>query len=99
MRAKDPGGPSVIQQLAAYVASESFDKLPEATVRAARRAILDTLGVMLAGSAEVTAARVRALIAHRRGVEEATIAGTDLRGLGGGRRARERDGGARPRLR
>ena len=80
MRAKDPGGPSVIQQLAAYVASESFDKLPEATVRAARRAILDTLGVMLAGSAEVTAARVRALIAHRRGVEEATIAGTDLRG-------------------
>jgi 2-methylcitrate dehydratase PrpD len=80
MRAKDQGGPSVIQQLSAYVATESFDKLPDATVRAARRAILDTLGVMLAGSAEVTAARVRALIAHRRGVEEATIAGTDLRG-------------------
>ena len=80
MSAKDQGGPSVIEQLSAYVTTESFDKLPDATVRAARGAILDTLGVMLAGSAEVTAARVRALIAHRRGVEEATIAGTDLRG-------------------
>jgi 2-methylcitrate dehydratase PrpD len=55
MSAKDQGGPSVIEQLSAYVATESFDKLPDATVRAARRAILDTLGVMLAGSAEVTA--------------------------------------------
>ena len=79
MSTKDQGGSSVIEQLSAYVATESFDKLPDATVRAARRAILDTLGVMLAGSAEVTAARVRALIAHRRGVEEATVAGTDLR--------------------
>jgi 2-methylcitrate dehydratase PrpD len=73
------GGFSVIEQLSAYVATESFDKLPEATVRAARGAILDTLGVMLAGSAEVTAARVRALITHRRGSEEATIVGTALR--------------------
>jgi 2-methylcitrate dehydratase PrpD len=79
MSAKDQGGPSVIEQLSAYVATELFDKLPGSTVRAARRAILDTLGVMLAGSAEVTAARVRAMIAHRRGVEEATVAGTDLR--------------------
>ena len=74
------GGPSVIEQLSAYVATESFDKLPEATVRAARRAILDTLGVMLAGSVEVTAARVRGLIAHRHGADEATIVGTSLRG-------------------
>src|SRR2546426_11015020 len=75
-----PSGPSVIEQLATYASGETFDKLPDATVRAARRAILDTLGVMLAGSVEVTAARVRALIAHRRGGEEATIVGTPLRG-------------------
>src|SRR5439155_25866225 len=80
MSAKHEGGLSIIEQLSAYVATESFDKLPDATVRAARRAILDTLGVMLAGSVEVTAARVRALIAHRRGDEEATIVGTPLRG-------------------
>jgi len=72
-------GPSVIEQLSAYVATEGFDKLPEATVRAARRAILDTVGVMLAGSVEITAERVRALIAHRRGSDEATVAGTGLR--------------------
>ena len=50
---------TVIEQLAAYASAESFDTLPEATVRAARRAILDTLGVTLAGSVEPTAARVR----------------------------------------
>src|SRR2546427_8192559 len=79
MTSKQPGGLSVIEQLAAYVVTESFEKLPEATVRAARRAILDTLGVTLAGSVEPTAARVRALIAHRRAPDEATIIGTPLR--------------------
>src|SRR5437899_1857557 len=79
MTSKQPGGISVIEQLAAYVVTESFEKLPEATVRAARRAILDTLGVTLAGSVEPTAARVRALIAHRRAPDEATIVGTPLR--------------------
>ena len=73
------GGPSVIEQLAAYVAAEAFDNLPPATLAAARRAILDTLGVTLAGSLEPTAARVRAMIEHRRGGREATILGTPLR--------------------
>ncbi len=79
MSTRQQGGLSVIEQLSAYAATESYDKLPEATVRAARRAILDTLGVMLAGSVERTATRVRALIAHRRGNLEATIAGTAMR--------------------
>jgi 2-methylcitrate dehydratase PrpD len=79
MSATHQGGVSVIQQMAAYAATESFEKLPEAAVRAARRAILDTLGVTLAGSVEVTAERVRALVAHRRGGDEATIMGTPLR--------------------
>jgi 2-methylcitrate dehydratase PrpD len=70
---------SVIERLARYVSTESFGRLPEATVDAARRAILDTLGVMLAGSREETAVRARALIAHRRGSEEAVVAGTTLR--------------------
>jgi 2-methylcitrate dehydratase PrpD len=80
MSATHQGGVSVIEQLAAYAATESFEKLPEAAVRAARRAILDTLGVTLAGSVEVTAERARALVAHRRGSDEATIVGTPLRG-------------------
>jgi 2-methylcitrate dehydratase PrpD len=62
------------------VAAESFTRLPDVTVGAARRAILDTLGVMLAGSAEPTALRARAAFAHRRGSGEATIVGTPLRG-------------------
>ena len=78
MTSQQRGGVSVIEQLAAYVATESFEKLPEAAVRAARRAILDTLGVTLAGSVEPTAERVRALIAHRRATDEATIIGTPL---------------------
>jgi 2-methylcitrate dehydratase PrpD len=73
------GGQSVIEQLAAYAMAESFEKLPLAAVTAARLAILDTLGVTLAGSVETTAARARALIAHRRGPEEATVIGTALR--------------------
>src|SRR5262245_57897512 len=73
------GERSVIERLAAYVSTESFGRLPEATVDAARRAVLDTLGVMLAGSREETAVRARAVIAHRRGSEEAVVAGTALR--------------------
>jgi len=66
MTTQRPGGLSVIEQLAGYVATEAFDKLPEAVVAAARRAILDTLGVTLAGAVEPTAARVRELIAAAR---------------------------------
>jgi 2-methylcitrate dehydratase PrpD len=79
MTATPRGGLSVIEQLAAYATTETFEKLPEATVTAARHAILDTLGVTLAGAVEPTAARVRALIA-RRGGDDATIIGTPLRG-------------------
>ncbi len=79
MGTRRQSGQSVIEQLAAYSTAETFDKLPEAAVRAARLAILDTLGVMLAGSPEDTAVRARALLAHRRGTEEATVAGTPLR--------------------
>src|SRR5438128_5475648 len=80
MSASEMRGQSVIEQLAAYTTAESFDKLPAATVRAARLAILDTLGVTLAGSVEPTATRVRALIEHRKGSTEATVIGTPLRG-------------------
>jgi 2-methylcitrate dehydratase PrpD len=79
MSAPHSQGPSVIERLASYASGESFAKLPEATVRAARRAILDTLGVMLAGTREDTAVRARTLIEHRTGRGEATVAGTPLR--------------------
>lgn len=79
MSGEHRGGSSVIERLAVYACDESFAKLPDATVRAARRAVLDTLGVMLAGSREETAVRARALIAHRRAGDEAAIIGTPLR--------------------
>jgi 2-methylcitrate dehydratase PrpD len=79
MSAGHRDGPSVIERLAAYAAAESFEKLPAEAVRAARLAILDTLGVTLAGSAEDTAVRARRLIARRRSAEEATILGTPWR--------------------
>src|SRR5438552_963147 len=72
-------GQSVIERLAAYSTTERFDTLPAAAVGAARLAILDTLGVMLAGSPEDTAVRARTLLAHRRGTPEATVVGTPLR--------------------
>jgi 2-methylcitrate dehydratase PrpD len=80
MTTEHQNGPTVIEQLAAYATAESFERLPDAAVSAARLAILDTLGVTLAGSVEDTAVRGRALIAHRRSAEEATIIGTALRG-------------------
>lgn len=73
-------GRSVIERLAGYVSTEAFARLPESTIATARRAILDTVGVMLAGSLEETAVRGRRLIAHRRpGGGEATVVGTPLR--------------------
>ena len=79
MTERQGDGQSVIDRMAAYVEGESFARLPDAVVGAAKRAILDTLGVALAGSPEATAARVRALIAHRSTGEEATIIGTPRR--------------------
>jgi len=71
-------GPTVIERLAAYASGESFATLPPDVVHAARRAILDTLGVMLAGAGEDTAVRARTLLARRSGTD-ATVAGTVLR--------------------
>ena len=38
MTSQRPGGLSVIEQLASYVATEAFDKLPEAAVAEGRSA-------------------------------------------------------------
>ena len=72
-------GTAVIEQLAAYAATDSFERLPADAVRAARLATLDALGVALAGTVEDPAVRNRALIAHRRPAEEATTPGTPPR--------------------
>ena len=72
-------GPSVIERLAAYASGETFSRLPASAVHAGRRAILDTLGVMVAGAREETSARARQLLEHRGGSAEATVAGTPFR--------------------
>jgi 2-methylcitrate dehydratase PrpD len=79
MGAAQHDGQSVIERLAAWGAGESFPGLPKETVAAARRAILDTLGVMLAGALEDTAVRARALIVQRGASSDAAVVGTPLR--------------------
>src|SRR5512147_770535 len=66
-------------QIAEYVSKSRWEDCPAAAVAAARRAILDCLGVMLAGSVE-PAARIVADVARAEGGSPlATVVGTRLR--------------------
>jgi 2-methylcitrate dehydratase PrpD len=65
--------------IAEFVTKSRWEDCPAAAVDAARRAILDCLGVMLAGSVE-PAARIVTDIAHSEGgAPLATVVGTSLR--------------------
>jgi 2-methylcitrate dehydratase PrpD len=66
-------------RIAAFVAESRWDDCPLPAVDAARRAILDCLGVMLAGSAEPAARIVRRVAEAEGGGPLATLVGTGLR--------------------
>src|SRR5262245_40368258 len=69
----------VTSMLAEFIAKSRFEDCPAAAVDAARRAIMDTLGVMLAGSAEPPARIVQSVAAAEGGAPLATISGTGKR--------------------
>ena len=65
--------------LAEFITKSRLEDCPEAALDGARRAILDCLGVMLAGSIE-PAARILQQVAHAEGgMPLATVVGTGRR--------------------
>ena len=58
----------ITRTLAEYVVKTGYADLPEAAVTQAKRAMLDTLGVMLAGSAEPSARIAAEVVAEGVGV-------------------------------
>ena len=65
--------------LAEFVAKSRHDDCPEAALEAGRRAILDCLGVMLAGSAEPAARILQQVALAEGGLPLATVVGTGRR--------------------
>ncbi len=70
---------SATAAVAEFVTKHRWEDVPPAAVTAARRAILDTLGVMLAGSTEPAARLVQAVAEREGGAPLATIVGTGRR--------------------
>src|SRR5262245_60138 len=65
--------------IAEFVAKSRWEDCPDAAVTAARAAILDCLGVMLAGASEPPARIVRSVAAAEGGAPLCTVVGTHLR--------------------
>ena len=61
--------------IAEFVVKSRFEECPAEAVDAARRAILDTLGVMLAGAVEEPARLVRRVVEAEGGAPRATVSG------------------------
>jgi len=75
----DPAG-SLSSALAAHVAGVRFGQLPQSTVHASKRALLDAVGVMYAASGLASEARPFIDFAQaQRGAPESTVLGTDAR--------------------
>lgn len=66
-------------QIAEFVVKSRWDEVPAAAVDAARRAILDCLGVMLAGATEPAARIVQRVAEAEGGAPLATVVGTGRR--------------------
>ncbi len=70
---------SATSRLAEFVAKSRWEDCPAAAVEAARRAILDCLGVMLAGSAEPAARIIQTVADAEGGTPLCTVVGTGRR--------------------
>src|SRR5919204_571687 len=86
VRGLQPPGPSAIvramtatTRLAEFVVKTSLRDCPDAVLAQTRRAVLDTIGVMLAGAAEPVAQSVRAVGRLEGGVGLCTVLGTSMR--------------------
>lgn len=68
---------TLLEQIAENIAAIHFDELPPAAIEAAKRAVLDTVGVTLAGAGEPCARIVAQTLAS--GVGECLVFGSDRR--------------------
>ena len=69
----------ITERLAKFVASTPTTAIPPEARGQARRAVLDTLGVTLAGSREDASMKVAAMVREQGGLEEAAVLGHDFR--------------------
>ena len=69
----------ITERLAEFVASTPTAVIPPDAREQARRAVLDTLGVMLAGSREEASTKVAAFVREQGAAEEAAVLGHDFR--------------------
>src|SRR2546427_12139535 len=74
-RLSDSRAADYLDRLAAFVAATRFDRLPAATVAAAKRVLLDTLGAIVAGSALPENSHLARLAAARAPHGVATLLG------------------------
>src|SRR5947207_13194165 len=86
VRGLQPSRPSAIvramtatTRLAEFVVKTSLRECPDAVLAQTRRAVLDTIGAMLAGAAEPVAQSVRAVARLEGGVGLCTVLGTSMR--------------------
>ena len=70
-------GPSSL--LATFVAEHKCEQIPEPVLHAARRALVDHIGVTVSGSADDTTRRARDAIVGSESTGEATVVGTNMR--------------------
>ncbi|MEM2211438.1 MAG: MmgE/PrpD family protein [Nitrososphaerales archaeon] len=69
----------ITQEVVSFIKSTSFDNLPKELLLIAKRAILDTLGVMIAGSIEDASVIIRKYILEMKEAGVATIIGTKIK--------------------
>lgn len=72
-------GPTIAERLAAYAASLEYDDLPESVVVQAKRCLLDTIGVALAGFGTDLGRAFSSLVMEWGGSGEATVFGDGMR--------------------
>ena len=75
---------SIAGRLGAWVADLSLDQVPEAALRVARRCIVDTISVAVAGSRTLVAERVREHVSAQYGSGSCNILGTSHRASAAG---------------
>lgn len=73
---------SLSRQLAEFVAGSTFEALPEEAVHQAKRAVLDTLGVALAGCQQEAPTIVAGQVPRAQGADGATVLGWPFRAPG-----------------
>ena len=69
---------AITEQLARLIAETTYEQLPASAVTQAKRALLDTIGVTLAGYGEAAGQIITAFVKDAGGHPEAAILGTSL---------------------